>query len=324
MTITVEYVGADGAERTAADLEAADDRLSARAVAVDAVDGRADCVVTDHDPPAVDGLALLGRLGERDPGVPVVVYASGGSEAVASEAVSAGAADYLPADAGVDRLADRVVAAVDRARQRRGRRRAADRLEAFASAVNHDLRNPLNVAMGRLQMVAEECDSDQVPVVARSLRDLEALIEGSVAFARAGDPVTDTESVALRRVAEGCWETLGTRGVTLSVETDATVDADPERLRTLFVELLENAVVHGGQGVVTVDDHATGFHVADDGPGLSGTGADVDRVTSPGYAAGETAGAGFGLATAAEAATAHGWDLQPVTTDDGLRVEVHT
>ncbi len=38
--------------------------------------------------------------------------------------------------------------------------RQNERLEEFTSVVSHDLRNPLNVAEGRLELAKEECESD--------------------------------------------------------------------------------------------------------------------------------------------------------------------
>ncbi|TKX51742.1 PAS domain-containing sensor histidine kinase, partial [Halorubrum sp. SP3] len=40
--------------------------------------------------------------------------------------------------------------------------RQNERLEKFARVVSHDLRNPLNVVEGRLELARSECDSDQL------------------------------------------------------------------------------------------------------------------------------------------------------------------
>ncbi|WP_439028473.1 PAS domain S-box protein [Haloarchaeobius sp. DT45] len=58
--------------------------------------GSVDCVVTDHDPPVVDALAVLAGVTEHAPGVPVVVATTNGSEELACDAVAAGAAQYVP------------------------------------------------------------------------------------------------------------------------------------------------------------------------------------------------------------------------------------
>ena len=72
--------------------------------------GPVDCAVVGHAPPEVDGPALAGRLAERRSGLPVVLRPAEGSESLASEAVAAGVAAYVPSDEGPDRL----VSAVER------------------------------------------------------------------------------------------------------------------------------------------------------------------------------------------------------------------
>ena len=41
--------------------------------------------------------------------------------------------------------------------------RQNERLERFASAVSHDLRTPLEVAGGRVELARDECDSEHLP-----------------------------------------------------------------------------------------------------------------------------------------------------------------
>ncbi|WP_458187441.1 histidine kinase dimerization/phospho-acceptor domain-containing protein [Haladaptatus sp. NG-WS-4] len=40
--------------------------------------------------------------------------------------------------------------------------RQNERLDEFASVISHDLRNPLNVTTGRLELLSEECDSPHI------------------------------------------------------------------------------------------------------------------------------------------------------------------
>lgn len=70
-----------------------------------------------------------------------------------------------------ERLAER-----RRVRQEAARRRSKQ-FEEFAKIVAHDLRNPLNVASGRLRLAREERDSDHLSVVQDSLERMNAIIE---------------------------------------------------------------------------------------------------------------------------------------------------
>jgi PAS domain S-box-containing protein len=70
-----------------------------------------DCVVSDYDMPGMDGLELLREVRERYPGTPFILLTARGSEAVASEAISAGIDDYLQKGGGDEQyqlLANRV------------------------------------------------------------------------------------------------------------------------------------------------------------------------------------------------------------------------
>ncbi len=201
------------------------------------------------------------------------------------------------------------------------RRTTADqdeRLERFASLVSHDLRNPLNVAMGRLQLVAEECDSEHVEPIENSLERMEALIADSLALARGGRRVTDPEPTSLRDVATSAWATVDADAATLAVDDDpGVVQADGDRLRQAFEQLFENAVDHGGPDVtvrVGRRDDGDGFYVADDGPGID---EDVrDDVFDDGFST-DTDGTGFGLPIVEAIAGAHGWRVELATESAG-------
>ena len=196
-----------------------------------------------------------------------------------------------------------------------------ERLEAFASVVSHDLRNPLNVAIGRLQLAQEEGDSDHLDRAAEALdRSLE-LVEDLLALARQGISATDPEAVALDALAGRCWETVETSDATLSIETEQVVRADRSRLRQLLENLFRNAVEHGGPGVhIVVGDLDTGFYVADDGSGIPAD--EREQVFETGYST-TSAGTGFGLGIVARVAEAHGWTVNVTeSTDGGARFEV--
>jgi CheY-like chemotaxis protein/anti-sigma regulatory factor (Ser/Thr protein kinase) len=55
-----------------------------------------DIVLTDLDMPEMDGLQLVRKLQQRDPTLPVILMTAKGSEAVATEALKAGASSYVP------------------------------------------------------------------------------------------------------------------------------------------------------------------------------------------------------------------------------------
>jgi len=196
-----------------------------------------------------------------------------------------------------------------------------EQLDQFASVVSHDLRNPLNVAKGHLEMVADECDNPSVADVAQAHERMERLIEDLLTLARQGDAVSDVESVELRPLVEQCWDAVDTDEATLVIDVDARIGADRGRLRQLFENLVRNAVEHGGDGVtVRVGELPEGFAVEDDGPGIDS--ADREGVFDAGYST-DRHGTGFGLNIVEQIATAHGWDLRLTESETGgARFEV--
>jgi PAS domain S-box-containing protein len=186
------------------------------------------------------------------------------------------------------------------------------RFEEFASTVSHDLRNPLNVVDGRLELAREECDSDHLEDAARAVERMRTLIEDLLALARQGETAIEEGVVDLAAVADDCWRTVETNDATLVAATDRTVRADESRLRQFLENLLRNAVEHGGDGVtITLGDLDGGFYVEDDGSGIPAE--DRERVFDSGYSTTRD-GTGFGLAIASEIADAHGWEI---TVTDG-------
>jgi len=204
--------------------------------------------------------------------------------------------------------------------------RTNERLESFASVVSHDLRNPLVVAQGSLELYRERRADEDIERVVAAHERIDALITGLLALARDGRQVTETVPVALAEQVEAAFEMIPTHRATLEVAVgEYTLGADEARLRQLLENLLSNAIRHGGDGVgIRVDllDGDAGFYVADDGPGIPA--AQREQVFDHGYSTGKE-GTGLGLAIVESIATAHGWQVDATeSVDGGARFEVRT
>jgi PAS domain S-box-containing protein len=225
-------------------------------------------------------------------------------------------------------LANSIVTALEQAerlKQLRSRERRLtrqnDRLEEFASIVSHDLRNPLNVAEGRLELAQEDCDSAQLDHIEQAHDRMKALIEDLLVLAREGRDVTDIEAVDLATMVDSCWANVETADATLLVDTEGSIRSDENRLKQVFENLFRNAVEHGGEDVtVTVGELENGFYVEDDGLGIPDE--KREAVFEVGYSTGQV-GTGFGLGIVAEIVEAHDWDIHLVEgTDGGARFEI--
>ncbi|WP_407067009.1 PAS domain-containing protein [Haloarcula brevis] len=196
-----------------------------------------------------------------------------------------------------------------------------EQLEQFASAVSHDLRNPLNVADGRLALADEECDSDHLDAIGRALDRMDTLITDLLALAREGESTTEITSIKLAMVAENCWDNVDTRDASIVTDIDRTIRADEGRLNQVFENLIRNAVEHGGGDVtVRVGELENGFYIEDDGTGIPED--KRDDVFDAGYSTSDN-GTGFGLRIVKQVVDAHDWAIHLTEgTRGGARFEI--
>ena len=194
-------------------------------------------------------------------------------------------------------------------------KRANERLEEFAGIVSHDLRNPLTVAAGYLELARDDCESPHLEAIEQAHSRMNVLIGDLLTLARDGETVTETEAVNLTIVVEECWNTVDTAEASLTIESDRTVVADEPRLKQLFENLIRNAVEHGGSTVtVTVGGLENGFYIEDDGPGVPED--DSEAVFDPGYSTNDE-GTGFGLSIVQRIVEAHEWDIRVTNSSNG-------
>lgn len=214
------------------------------------------------------------------------------------------------------------IADISKRRERaRELERQIARLDEFTSVVSHDLRNPLGVASGRLELAQEEVDSEHLDAIERALERMETLISELLSLAKAGDVVAELEPVDLAAISEVCWQNVETSNASLEISVDRTIQADESRVNQLFENLIRNAIQHGGESVtVTVGELSDGFYIEDDGPGVR----DDERrqIFEAGYTT-SADGTGFGLSIVQEIAEAHGWEITVTSgTAGGARFEI--
>jgi len=220
----------------------------------------------------------------------------------------------------------------DQKHRERELRRQNERLDEFASIVSHDLRNPLNVAQGYLDLARETGGPGHFDQIAEAHDRMSRMIDELLSLARQGDIVGDAELVELRATAADAWAAVDTDDSVLAVDADLVLDADPDRLCDLLSNLFRNAVEHA-DAAVTVrvgeipgdeptegscsagdEDDRRGFFVGDDGPGISSD--ERERVFESGYTTREN-GTGYGLSIVEQIAEAHGWSVTVTDSESG-------
>jgi len=206
------------------------------------------------------------------------------------------------------------------------------KLGLAVSKINHDLRNLLASAQlfsDRLARLPDPQVQRFAPKLMRALERAIAFCQSTLSYGRAQEPPPDRRPVALMELVEDVRETLGLQadsriGWITSIERGLTVDADPDQLLRVLINLARNAMQalesrapnDPARDQIRITGRREGavvlIEIADTGPGFS------DQARAHLFEAfqGSTrsGGAGLGLAIANELIHAHGGE---VTLVDG-------
>jgi signal transduction histidine kinase len=207
------------------------------------------------------------------------------------------------------------------------RRRELDRhntqLEGFANALAHELRNMLQIIDWRLALATDRLDEGTVEheSIESALAANERLadrVDDFTTLARYGQTVERFETVALGAAAENAWWHADTGEMSLEIDGDGEIEADPGRLQELFTNAFQFARLNGADAV-TVDLFEDGFAIADDGeaPGEDAAGYLEFGESVP------DAKSGMKLPNVRTFARVHGWRVAVDTGyQDGVRLVV--
>jgi len=190
--------------------------------------------------------------------------------------------------------------------------RQNERLDNFARLVAHDLRNPLNVAKGRLELVKDTEDLSHLSSIDQALQRMDDIIEDLLAITWGGQKLSDEdlEYCDLAPLVASCWERVDVPEARLVADDVPRVHADENRLQRLLENLFRNAIEHGGDDVT--------LRVG--GPGIPPD--QQEEVLKAGYSSDEE-GTGLGLSIVKTIVDAHGWSLALTEgRDGGARFEV--
>lgn len=192
--------------------------------------------------------------------------------------------------------------------------RVNERLEQFSSMVTHDIRNPLSVALGRMELYHETGEQSHLTAVETSLTRIQEIVTDLSTLARFGTVDPEAEPISLAAVAKDAWEMVDSRSATLTTEACSFV-GDRSHLQGLFENLFRNAIGHGGNDVIIrVGPLSDGFYVEDSGSGIPPE--NRERVFEHGYTTGY-GGSGVGLTIVKQIATLHNLEVSVSESSEG-------
>ena len=201
-------------------------------------------------------------------------------------------------------------------------------LDDFRQFVSHDIRNPIQIASGYIELARQDGDEAYLDRTAAAIDRMDEMITDLHELTRVDQASLDLDAVGVERVVREAWATVDTDRATLAIHGGVVVRADEEYLRHVFENLIVNAIDHGRPtdaavqstltiGVGPLDD---GFYVEDDGVGIPPE--ERDSVLDHGYTT-ASEGTGLGMSIVQTVVEAHGWKIRVTESESGgARFEV--
>jgi signal transduction histidine kinase len=197
------------------------------------------------------------------------------------------------------------------------------------SKINHDLRNLLTSAQlfsEGLSHLPDPRVQRFAPKLMRSLERAIAFCESTLSYGRVQEPPPDRRPVAVEVLVEDVHETLGLAESQIAwiaaIERGLIVDADPDQLLRVLLNLARNAVQaletrapnDPARDQIRITGRREGavvaIEVSDTGPGFPAKAR--EHLFEPFQTSARTGGTGLGLVIAAELVRAHGGEIKLV------------
>jgi signal transduction histidine kinase len=217
------------------------------------------------------------------------------------------------------------------------RRSLLERQERFIHDASHELRTPVTIARGHLELLRPSLATPaELDVALDELGRIDAIISRLLVLATADQPdFLQAGEIELEPFLEDVfmrWSEVAPRAWQLGPLTSGRLLVDPERLRAALDALLENAVKYTGNNAAIElgarSDGAGGvvIEVSDEGSGIPTAALDriFDRFARADAARTRAAGGvGLGLAIVDAIAKGHGGRCSVQSTDSGSVFALH-
>ena len=260
--------------------------------------GGVDIVLLDMGLPDGHGLDTVRRAHAAAPGVPLIILTGLDDEALAAEAMTQGAQDYMIKGQIESRALPRALRhAIERHRMQTEteliRTHQMQFKDEFLSHVSHELRSPLTAVRQFVTILLDSLAGDLNPeqrgyleIVLRNVNQLRSMINDlfEVSGVQAGKLRIELQctsaSDAIAYTVSTLHEAATAKGITLSSDGECelpAIYADPARVRQILIILVDNAIKFTpANGVVKIqarileqDPNLLVLEVSDSGCGIS-------------------------------------------------------
>lgn len=287
-----------------------------------------DCVLTDHNMPDMDGVALCSELRGAHPHLPIILMTSVGDEMLAVEAMRNGCSDYVPksrvTSESIRRIVERSIHASAQARVIDDQR---NEIETFAHALAHDFKQPIRQITTFSQLISDSLRDHAAADVEQHLAFLRTaagrlakLVDVMSQYTLLHQPpeLTDVDLAGVvANVSASLAPLLAERRGSIISKFDVS---EVRANETLLVQVLQNLVINALQynrsadAQVEVTAHAEADHIAidvrDNGIGIEPEYlAEIFKPLVRLHNASEFPGSGLGLAIARRALLSQKGDI---------------
>ncbi len=268
-----------------------------------------DLLITDIVMPGMSGEDLVAAVRRTAPDLPILAMTSCGNTSLLVQLMRLGCSDYIDKPFSPRQLEERVRSLLQRRSGALAGQQSVERLAALGSNVAglvHDLNNQLAAMSGFRELLEQELsDPRQLQYcgsIRRCLYRVGNMVNSVMAVAGAAAPrMVLLEPVSVRDLVENIVALSNLRtSVSIDIHPNCAVEAERERLETVFWNLLKNAdeALRGspdGRIVVScgLEGESVVVSVRDNGPGIS---PEVrDKLFGVGQTWGKRNGNGIGL-----------------------------
>ncbi len=287
-----------------------------------------DCIFLDFQMPEMDGLTALRVFLNRWPGAAIIMSTGQGDEKVASEAIKAGAVDYIAkrdiTEASIGKIITNSLSIMEMRRELIEQRRD---VESFAHVLVHDLAAPIASIRMLAMFIAENISDNRFDLVSKDVSSIGqsadrmgALIKSVSSHILMGDnlaPVLLSATGIVQGAVDDLKVAIENSGAEVAFNGLPEIYGDPAQLTQLFQNLISNAMKfcedHSPCIVVDVKTGTDGkwlISVADNGIGMAD--ASRQRIFEPFARLNSVeayAGSGLGLATCQRIVGRHGGEI---------------